>query len=114
MCANAQKTIDAKGEPVIVNKDTLFQFYAPQGLFDPKERAEVVRKRLEAIVGRMDFSIDSLSLKNDTVVSAIYYQSQLLLAITNKDASFSELNRPQLAESYLVILKKKAWQCFRQ
>ena len=45
LCASAQKTIDAKGEPVIVNKDTLFQFYAPQGLFDPKERAEQRAKR---------------------------------------------------------------------
>jgi len=108
----AQKTIDAKGEPVIVNKDTLFQFYAPQGLFDPKERADIVSKRLEALVGRMDFSTDSLKLKNDTVVSAIYYQSQLLLAVTNKDASYSELNRPQLAASYLVILKKKLGNVF--
>jgi small-conductance mechanosensitive channel len=110
--AHAQKTIDAKGEPVIVNKDTLFQFYAPQGLFDAKERAEAVSKRLEGIISRMDFSTDSLTLKNDTVVSAIYYQSQLLLAITNKDASYSELNRPQLAASYLAILKHKLGNVF--
>ncbi len=112
LSAFAQKTIDAKGEPVIVNKDTLFQFYAPQGLFDPKERADIVSKRLEALVGRMDFSTDSLKLKNDTVVSAIYYQSQLLLAITNKDASYSELNRPQLAASYLHLLKRKLGNVF--
>ncbi|HEY4194221.1 MAG TPA: mechanosensitive ion channel family protein [Mucilaginibacter sp.] len=112
LCAGAQKTIDAKGEPVIVNKDTLFQFYAPQGLFDTKERAEIVSKRLEGIISRMDFSPDSLSLKNDTVVSAIYYKSQLLLAVTNKDASYSELNRPQLAASYQAILKKKLGNVF--
>jgi small-conductance mechanosensitive channel len=112
LSTRAQKTIDAKGEPVIVNKDTLFQFYAPQGLFDAKERADVVSKRLQAIVGQIDFSTDSLKLKNDTVVSAIYYQSQLLLAVTNKDASYSELNRPQLAASYLHILKKKLGNVF--
>jgi small-conductance mechanosensitive channel len=112
LLAHAQKTINAKGEPVIVNKDTLFQFYVPQGLFDAKERAEAVSKRLEGIISRMDFSTDSLTLKNDTVVSAIYYQSQLLLAITNKDASYSELNRPQLAASYLAILKHKLGNVF--
>jgi small-conductance mechanosensitive channel len=108
----AQNTVDAKGEPVIVNKDTLFNFYAPQGLFDPKERAEAVSKRLESIISRIDFNPDSLVLKNDTVVSAIYYKSQMILAVSNKDASFSELNRPQLAASYLVILKHKLGNVF--
>ncbi len=106
--AKAQKPVPVKGEPVIVNRDTLFKLYADQGLLSAKERASLVSKRLSTIVSRLDFDPDSLILKNDTAISVIIYKSQLILAISNKDASFSELDRPQLAASYLVILKKKS------
>jgi small-conductance mechanosensitive channel len=109
---HAQKTVNAKGEPVIINRDTLFKFYAGQGLFDAKERAGIVTKRIEALVDRIDFNPDSLTLKNDTSVSVISYNSQIILAVNNKDATFSELNRPQLAASYLDILKKKLGNYF--
>lgn len=103
----AQKPPAPAGEPVIVNADTLFKFYTNQGMFDPKERAAVVSKRISEVVNRLDFNKDSLQLKNDTSLSVITYKSQLLLAVNNKDASFSELDRPQLAASYLAILKQK-------
>jgi len=109
---HAQKAPAIQGEPVIINKDTLFKFYAGQGLFDPKERAGIVTKRIEAIINRLDFNADSLTLKNDTPVSIISYRSQIILAVNNKDASFSELNRQQLAASYLAILKQKLGNAF--
>jgi len=108
----AQKPVEAKGYPVIISRDTLFTFYTGQGLFQPAERAEVVTKRIEALVNRIDFNPDSLTLKNDTTVSVISYNSQIILAVNNKDATFSELNRPQLAASYLAILKKKLGNYF--
>ena len=107
MAVSAQKPVAPVGEPVIVNKDTLFKFYANQGMFNPRERAAIVSKRIEGIVSQLDFNPDSLALKNDSSVSAITYKSELILAVNNKDASFSELDRPQLAASYLAILKKK-------
>lgn len=106
--ANAQKPVPAKGEPVIINRDTLFKFYAEQGLFNPKERADIVNKRISNIIANPDFNPDSIILKNDTTISVISYKAELILAVTNKDASFSELDRPQLAASYLALLKKKA------
>src|ERR1700712_3834911 len=112
LSARAQITSLPKGEPVIVNRDTLFKFYAPQGLFDPAERAGTVTKRIRALVDRIDFNPDSLTLKNDTALSVIYYNSQIILAVTNKDATYSELNRPQLAASYLTILKKNLGNYF--
>ena len=109
---HAQKTVEAEGYPVIINRDTLFKFYTGQGLFEPAERAGIVTKRIEALVSRIDFNPDSLILKNDTSVSVISYNSQIILAVNNKDASFTELNRPQLAASYLTILKKKLGNYF--
>jgi len=109
----AQKTVAVKGEPVIVNRDTLFKFYTGQGLLSPTERAAIVSKRIRNIGSRLDFNPDSLLLKNDTSISVITYKSELILAITNKDASFSELDRPQLAASYLTVLKKKSGNAFQ-
>ncbi|WP_184550528.1 mechanosensitive ion channel family protein [Mucilaginibacter sp. FT3.2] len=117
---NAQKAAKAtpivptplSGEPVIINRDTLFKFYTGQGLFETQERAAVVTKRIEALVARIDFNPDSLVLKNDSTLSVIYYNSQIVMAVNNKDATFTELNRPQLAASYLLILKKKLGNYF--
>ena len=108
------KTIQAtpRGEPVIINRDTLFKFYAGQGLFEPAERAQIVTKRIEALVNRIDFNPDSLTLKNDSTLSVINYNSQIVLAVNNKDATYTELNRPQLAVSYLNILKTKLGNYF--
>lgn len=108
----AQKLPEKNGEPVIINRDTLFKFYAPQGLFDPKERAGIVTQRIKALMSRIDFNPDSLTLKNDTSVSIITYNGQMIMGVNNTDASYSELNRPQLAASYLSILKNKLGNVF--
>ncbi|WP_428328715.1 mechanosensitive ion channel family protein [Mucilaginibacter sp.] len=108
----AQKTALPKGEPVIVNRDTLFKLYANQGLFNVQERAAIVSKRINDLISRIDFNADSLSLKNDTAISVIYYKSAVIMAVNNQDASYSELDRPQLAASYLAILKKITGNAF--
>lgn len=100
------------GQPVIMNHDTLFKFYAGQGLIDARERAHVVSSRINQIISTLDFNADSLTLKNDTALSVISYKSQLIMAVTNADAKFSELDRPGLAANYLAILKRKAGNAF--
>jgi hypothetical protein len=111
--AKAQKPAPDLGEPVIVNQDTLFKLYAGQGLFQTKERAQIVSKRISDIISRLDFNPDSLVLKNDSVLSVISYKSQLIMAVNNADAKFSELDRPQLAANYLNILKKRMGSVFK-
>ncbi|HVV55220.1 MAG TPA: mechanosensitive ion channel domain-containing protein, partial [Mucilaginibacter sp.] len=101
-----------KGEPVVVRNDTLFQFYTGQGLFSAKERADIVTNRLNTIMSHLDFSIDSLKLQNDSAVSVIYYKSHILLAVSDKDASYSELDRKQLAAQYLGILRTRLRSLF--
>lgn len=110
--AYGQKPITEPGAPVIVNQDTVFEFYTGQGIFTAKERASIISKRLQKLVAQLDFNADSLVIKNDSVISAITYKSDLVLAITNRDAAASELDRPQLAASYLAILKKKLSNTF--
>jgi len=111
--AKAQKANPTPGEPVIVKRDTLFKLYAGQGLFAAKERAQVVSKRISEVISRLDFNPDSLVLKNDSVLSVISYKSQLIMAVNNADAKFSELDRPQLAANYLNILKTRLGDVFK-
>jgi len=111
--ASAQNPVAvAKGEPVIINRDTLFVFHTGQGLFNPAERAAIVTQRIMGLVSRLDFNPDSLVLKNDSSLSAIYYNSQIIMAVNNTDATFTELNRPQLAASYLNLLKARLGSYF--
>lgn len=110
--AYAQKAPNVQGEPVIIKNDTLFKFYNGQGLFTAKERARTITRRIEGLLERLDFNPDSLVLKNDTAISIIFYQSQIILSVSNKDASFSELSRTELAASYLKILKKELGDVF--
>ena len=110
--AKAQKPNLPPGEPVIVNRDTLFKLYADQGLFAVKERAQVVSKRISDVISRLDFNPDSLVLKNDSILSVISYKSQLIMAVNNADAKFSELDRPQLAANYLNVLKIRLGNVF--
>jgi len=108
----AKPQILSAGEPVIVKKDTIFKLYADQGLFGVKERAQIVSRRISDVISRLDFNPDSLTLKNDSAISIISYKSQLIIAVNQADAKFSELDRPQLAANYLAILKKKAGSAF--
>ncbi|MEP6613091.1 MAG: mechanosensitive ion channel family protein [Mucilaginibacter sp.] len=100
------------GQPVIVKSDTLFKFYAGQGLFNVAERARIVSSRISEMISHLDFNADSLKLKNDSTLSTITYKSQIIMAVTNDDAKLSELERPQLAASYLAILKTKTGNAF--
>jgi small-conductance mechanosensitive channel len=110
--ARAQKTAPAAGEPIVINEDTLFKVYAGQGMFAPKERAEIITDRINTLLNRIDFNPDSLTLKSDTSISVISYKSQMIMALNDRDAAFTELNRPQLAASYLTLLKKKLGNVF--
>lgn len=110
--AIAQKSPGNKGEPLVINNDTLFTYYTGLGTLSAKERVLVVHKRLREIVSRLDFNPDSLLLKNDTAISVISYKAELVMSVTDKDASFSELNRPQLAASCLAKLKKELGDIF--
>ncbi|MDN3581502.1 mechanosensitive ion channel family protein [Mucilaginibacter flavus] len=108
----AQNPVSLQPQPVIINSDTLFKFYAGQGLFEAKERAAVVTQRIEGLINHIDFNKDSLKLSNDSNLSVITYKSQVIMAVNNQDAKFSEVNRQQLAASYLNILKTKLGNYF--
>lgn len=108
----AQPVIKSAGIPVIVHNDTLLRVYAGQGLFNINERAQIITQRLNKIVSRLDFVPDSIIVKNDTASSVITYRSEMVMVVNDKDASFTELNRPQLAAHYQEILRTKLGDIF--
>jgi len=108
----AQPVLRPAGIPIIIRNDTLFNVYAGQGVFDVRERADVITQRLNKILARLDFNADSVTLKNDTSISVISYRSQLIMVVNNKDATFTELNRPQLAAHFQEVIKQKLGNVF--
>ncbi|GGH16331.1 mechanosensitive ion channel family protein [Mucilaginibacter phyllosphaerae] len=103
----AQQVLKPAGVPIVLRNDTLFKIYAGQGMFAVRERADIITKRLNTILDRLDFIADSVTVKNDTAISVISYKSQMIMVVNNKDATFTELNRPQLAAQYQAVIKKK-------
>lgn len=103
----AQKPVTATGYPVIINKDTLFTFYTGQGLFTPAERAQVVTKRINGLISRLDFVADSLKLTQDSTLSVITYKAEVVFAVNEQDSKFSELSRKALADNYYTLLKQR-------
>lgn len=102
----AQKHVTATGYPVVINKDTVFQFYTGQGLFTPAERAQVVTKRINALISRLDFVADSLKLTHDSTLSVITYKAEVIFAVNEQDSKFTELSRKALADNYYTLLKQ--------
>lgn len=103
----AQKPVTATGYPVIINKDTLFTFYTGQGLFTPAERAQVVTKRIDGLISRLDFVADSLKLTQDSTLSVISYKAEVVFAVNEQDSKFTELSRKALADNYYALLKQR-------
>lgn len=97
---------DTAGAAVVVNSDTLFKFYKPQGMFSPAERATVVSTRLQVLSSRLDFNADSLLIRSDTAVSAVYYKHALVFAINRQDAQAAQVSASQLAANYVDIIKR--------
>jgi small-conductance mechanosensitive channel len=103
----AQKPVTATGYPVIINEDTLITFYTGQGLFTPAERAQVVTKRINGLISRLDFVADSLKLTHDSALSVISYKAEVVFAINEQDSKFTELSRKALADNYYTLLKQR-------
>ncbi|RFZ95742.1 mechanosensitive ion channel family protein [Mucilaginibacter conchicola] len=112
LTAAGQQVVKSAGIPVIVHNDTLLRVYAGQGLFNINERAQIITQRLNKIVSRLDFVADSITVKNDTASSVITYKTDMIMVVNDKDASFTELNRPQLAAHYQEVLKTKLGDIF--
>lgn len=94
------------GAPVVLAPaDTLFRVYGRVGSFGPRERADAIQRRLEALLKAPVFAPDSLTVVDAEQDSEILYADQLLLSVGPAEAQALSQPRPALARRYLAILR---------
>jgi small-conductance mechanosensitive channel len=98
-------TVPTGAAVVLAPADTLFRVYGRVGSFGPKERAEAIARRLEALVAAPLFAPDSLTVVDAEQDSEIVYADQQLLSVGAAEAQ--ALGQPQtaVARQYLATLR---------
>lgn len=94
-----------KGYPVTgFFNDTLFTLYAKLGSFSPKERAESVNKKIEAIGSDITYNENSLQIINAETTEDIVMSETILMSITETDALWNDTSKEELAKVYRDII----------
>ncbi|NML66731.1 mechanosensitive ion channel [Hymenobacter sp. RP-2-7] len=104
--AHARRYIDslklhARGYPVVVRQDTLFDVYTKLGPFRPRERAALIAQkvqRLQTDIG--EFHPDSLRLTPAEQTTDLTYGEQVIQSISDNDALWMNVPRDSLARFY--------------
>ncbi len=80
--------------------DTLFMLYTKLGSFSPRERAEAVSRRIEALPESLQFMADSLKTQETENASEIVYGETVIVSISENDALWHETTPAELAAQY--------------
>lgn len=99
--------ISTVGIPVIVEEDTLFEFYAKRGGYSPQQRASMAAENILELVGRFNFQPDSVYIDNSENVSDIMYESTVITSLTDQDALWAGLPQDSLAMQTRGIIVDK-------
>ena len=93
------------GYPVILDGQPLLEVYSPLGSFSPEERARVASERLQRIKARGGLATDSILLVERAGVTEVFAGMDLLVTVTDGDATALGMTRQALAEQRLAILR---------
>ncbi len=92
---------------VILKKDTLFSVQVTLGPYNPVERAHMLNERLKEIASGSKIQTDSFATTGTEKYYILSYLNKPLYYISDADAQAAsdEINKEELAEEYLDILK---------
>lgn len=91
---------------VLPPADTLFRVYGRVGSFEPRDRAEAIQHRLQALLDAPLFVPDSLYVVDLEQDSEIMYADSHLLSVGEAEAQALGQPRPAVARQYLGILRR--------
>lgn len=94
-----------KGVAVNPFDSTLFYIYTNIGSFSANDRAKVIDERIRALTGDLKFNPDSLTLSEDENGMIIRWNDLMLMTINDNDAIWMNIDKNELAEQYLSIIK---------
>lgn len=96
-----------KGAPVVVEEDTLFEFYSKRGGYSPQQRAEMAAAAILSLSNKFNLQPDSLYIDNSDNVSDIMYRNEVITSFTDQDALWAGLPQDSLAIQNLEIIVDK-------
>ena len=98
-----------KGVSVVIEGDTLFNFYTNRGGYTPQVRAEMAISTITDLGKRFDLKPDSLYVENSEIVSDIMYENLVIASFTDHDALWENCSRQELANRVrgTVVLQLK-------
>ena len=85
------------GVPVVVEEDTLFEFYSNRGGYSAKQRAFMAQEAILKLVDRFNLEPDSVYIDNSENVADIMYDQNVITSITEMDALWAGLPQDSLA-----------------
>ncbi|HEY9260318.1 mechanosensitive ion channel family protein [Chitinophaga sp.] len=98
------------GIPVVPFGDTLFYIYNKLGPLQPSDRAENINRKLAQLSDDPFFSADSIrTIQNENNID-VTYNDLVLLSVTDDDALWLNQDKMEVAQSYVVAIKKAVEQ----
>lgn len=98
---------NAKGYPVVLLKDTLFDIYTRIGSFSANERARAISEKIKKLYEDAFFSADSLSvIQNEITYDITYNNDNIIMSVTELDALWFNKPPQEIAGVYLNDIKK--------
>ncbi|WP_460676412.1 mechanosensitive ion channel family protein [Hymenobacter coalescens] len=91
---------------VLPPADTLFRVYGRVGSFGPRERAEAIQRRLQALLDAPLFRPDSLYVVDAEQDSEIMYADAHVLSVGEAEAQALGQPRQAVARQYLGLLRR--------
>ena len=86
-----------QGIPVIVEEDTLFEFYSKRGGYSPQQRAEMAAAAILSLSNKFNLKPDSVYIEKSDNVSDIMYENEVLTSFTDQDALWAGMPQDSLA-----------------
>jgi small-conductance mechanosensitive channel len=96
----------AKGYPVLLLSDTLFNIYTRVGPFSAGDRANAISERIKKLYDDPFFKPDSLKTVQNEFTYDIVYSDRPVMSVTDFDALWFNKVPADLASEYLNIIKR--------
>ena len=93
-----------QGIPVVVEEDTLFEFYSKRGGYSPQQRALMAANAIIALSNKFNLKPDSVYIDISDNVADIMYENEVITSFTEQDAMWAGMPQDSLAIQNLHII----------
>lgn len=99
-----------QGIPVVVEEDTLFEFYSKRGGYSPQQRATMAATAIKNLSNRFNLHPDSLYIDNSDNVSDIMYENEVITSFTDLDALWAGMPQDSLAIKNMALISAELYK----